>query len=103
MTKVPQDVLKTILTLLGVVALVAGIAFAAGNYPTRSEWESSRAEQLKQVDEVKHDISTMQLEQVRLQSSIAGIEKSQARSERTTTEIRQKLDEVLEKSNNRKR
>lgn len=103
MTKSQQDTLKTIGQLLALVVLVAGVAFAAGNYPTRGEWEADREKQLGEIESVKEDVATMQLEQVRLRSSMDSIEKSQSRSETTQTEIRQKLDAALQKTPNHRR
>lgn len=105
MTKSQTDTLKVVGQLLALVVLVAGIAFAAGNYPTRGEWEADREKQLDEIEAVKEDVSTMQLEQVRLRGSMSSIEKSQDRSEKTTNEIRQKLDAALldGKTNNRRR
>ena len=96
MTKSQQDTLKTIAQLLALVVIVAGIAFAAGNYPTRAEWNSAREKQADQLDTVKNDVSNMKLEQVRIGGAVNGIKDSQRRSESTQTEIRQKLDKVLE-------
>ena len=98
MTKSQTDTLKVVGQLLALAVLVAGVAFAAGNYPTRGEWEADREKQLDEIESVKKDVATMQLEQVRLRGSMTSIEKSQDRSEKTTNEIRQKLDKALMES-----
>lgn len=105
MTKSQTDTLTTVAKLLALTVIVAGIAFAAGNYPTRGEWQADRERQLDEIEAVKEDVSTMQLEQVRLRGSMSSIEKSQDRSEKTTNEIRQKLDAALldERTTNRRR
>jgi Rieske Fe-S protein len=95
MIKQPTDILKTAATFLGVLALLGGVAFAAGNYPTRGEWENSRAAQLQEISDVQKEVSEMKLEQVRLRGSLDNIEKSQARTEHTQTEIRKSIDKAL--------
>ncbi|MCP4448269.1 MAG: hypothetical protein GY811_23460 [Myxococcales bacterium] len=88
---------------IALALLVGGIAFAAGNYPAREELEADRAKQIEEMEAVKEDVSAMQLEQVRLRSSMGSIEKSQERAEKTTTEISQKLDRVIRSTNKQQR
>lgn len=89
-----------IVQIVGLCALLGGVAFAAGNYPTREEWSADRERQLEEIEAVKQDVATMQLEQVRLRGSMSNIEQSQDRAEKTTTEIRQKLDAALLRERN---
>lgn len=103
MTKSQQDTVKTIATLFGVVAVVAGAAFVLGNYPTRSEWEASRERTSVEVEELREDAAQVRIEQVRLRASMTSIEKSQERNEKTQNEIRQKLDKALQPTTNSRR
>ncbi len=95
MTKGTQESIKTWATVAGVVVLLGGVAWAAGNYPTREEWDASRNVQGAKMDRVKADVSKMQIEQVKLRGAMDSIEKSQTRSEETQKDINRKLDRAL--------
>lgn len=97
MTKSQSDTVKMIGQLLALVVLISGIAFAAGNYPTRGEWQESRTKQLVEIEQLRTKQSQLQLEQVRLGASMKAIERSQDRNEKTQTEINRKLDSALER------
>ena len=99
-----KESLKIGSLLITVLALIGGVGYAAGNYPTRTEWDKAREKADKQVDKMKSDLNNMKLEQVKLRSSMEKIEDSQMRVETTSKEISQKLDEALNpKAKRRKR
>ena len=99
MTTKTQDMIKTVVTIVGVVltvvTIIVGVSFAAGNYPTREEWDESTAKQDKNLSDVKVDVAKMQLEQVRLSGSLTHIKESQARTEKVQSAINGKLDKAL--------
>tara|TARA_R100001244_G_scaffold132394_1_gene108855 strand:- start:4489 stop:4839 length:351 start_codon:yes stop_codon:yes gene_type:complete len=89
-----KENLKILGILLTLLLGASGVAFAAGNYPTRSEWESNNVRMLDSIDRVKGTVNTMQIEQAQLKSAIDTIKESQARSERTQNEIRKTLGDL---------
>ncbi len=103
MTKTQASTIKLVAQILALVVLVAGIAFAAGNYPTRAEWQADRTKQLLEIEKIRTQITNSKLEQVRLGASLRAIERSQDRNEKIQTEISRKLDSALERIPSRTR
>ena len=95
MTQAVKDNLKTFGILLTILIGTAGVAFAAGNYPTREEWRESNQQTIESVGKLKDDVAAMKLEQVLLKSAIDAINRSQARTETTQNEIRKSVGELL--------
>ena len=95
MTQAVKDNLKTFGVLLTLLVATAGVAFAAGNYPTREEWQESNMRTVDSIEKLKSDVTTIKLEQVQLKSAIDAINASQARSEKVQTEIRKTMGELL--------
>ena len=81
--------------LIGTLLTVTGVAFAAGSYPTRGEWNASKEKTEKQIEVLKYDVVNIKIEQVKLRSSLKVIENSQLRTEGIQTEIRQTIGEIL--------
>ena len=90
-----KETIKTGATLIGVLVIVATFFFAAGNYPTRSEWDRARGKTSDQVQELNEAVNNMKIEQEKIRSSMKILGASQLRSEDVQTEIRKSLG-VLE-------
>lgn len=89
--------------VFGIGVVVAGVAFAAGNYPTRGEWDDSRAKAQHRLDEASKEITEIKIEQKDLSAGIKALNEGQDRAEATQKRIDDKLDKVLSGSNRRKR
>lgn len=83
--------------VFGIVVVVSGIAFAAGNYPTRAEWQESQDETRTRLEETSDAINSLKLEQRDLSAGVKMLTAGQDRAEESQKEIDNKLDRVLSK------
>jgi len=81
--------------VFGVVAVIAGIAFAAGSYPTRGEWQGANQAQQHRTEAVEDRVQELGVEQQRLGGEIKLIKASQDRSEAASKSIEDKLERAL--------
>lgn len=81
--------------VFGLVVVIAGIAFAAGNYPTRSEWHEAQEETRSRLDNSGAAINAIKLEQKDLSAGIQSLNKGQDRAESAQKILEQKIDRAL--------
>ena len=81
--------------VFGVVFVVAGIAFGAGNYPTRGEWEKQKENCKKQIDSLESQVNQLMLTQRDTNSALTAL-MGNKQIEQIQKDIKERLDALAQ-------